>query len=203
MKKLVCLLVCALSPLAAWGQTSPTLTFTAETTVGVESVVPKLTWATTPAATSCTASGATDWTGTKAASGTVTLAAINASKTYTLVCNWPGDTSATMTWTAPTQNTDGSSLTNLAGYKAFWGTNSALTGATTRDITNPSTLTTSLTGLATGTWYFGVKAYNSAGTESAMSNIASKTITSTSGVTRTVGIVVNPRPNAPTALTVE
>src|SRR5262249_43353816 len=30
--------------------------------------------------------------------------------------------SATLTWTPPTQNTDGSALNNLAGYKVYWGT---------------------------------------------------------------------------------
>ena len=29
--------------------------------------------------------------------------------------------SATLSWTPPTTNTDGSSLTNLAGYKVYWG----------------------------------------------------------------------------------
>ena len=27
-----------------------------------------------------------------------------------------------MTWTPPTQNTDGSPLNNLAGYRVYWGT---------------------------------------------------------------------------------
>ena len=30
--------------------------------------------------------------------------------------------SATLSWTPPTTNTDGSPLTNLAGYKIYWGT---------------------------------------------------------------------------------
>ena len=197
---LVLSLACALPALA---QTAPELVFTAKTTTGVESVVPELTWSTNPAATSCTASGASNWTGSKPASGTATLAAITTSQTYTLACTWPGDTAATMRWTAPTLNTDGSALTNLAGYRVKWGTSPTLATSSTRDIANPATLTTGFTGLAQGTWYFGVLAYNSAGVESALSEIRSKAIVATAATTRTVGVVVNPRPNAPASFTVE
>lgn len=197
---LVMSLTCVLPVLA---QTAPELVFTAKTTTGVESVTPELTWSTTPAATSCTASGASNWTGAKPASGSVALAAITTSQTYTLACTWPGDTAATIRWTAPTLNTDGTALTNLAGFRVKWGTSPTLATSSTRDITNPATLTTGFTGLAQGSWYFGVLAYNSAGVESALSEIKSKTIVASASTTRTVGLVVNPRPNPPLSLTVE
>jgi hypothetical protein len=82
---------------------------------------------------------------------------------------------ATLQWSAPTQNTDGSALTNLAGYRIYYGTNSSsLTQSVT--INTVGTTTYVLGNLGSGTWYFGMRAFNSSGAESAMSNIASKTI---------------------------
>jgi hypothetical protein len=82
---------------------------------------------------------------------------------------------ATLQWVAPTQNTNGSALTNLAGYVIYWGTS---TSALTQSITVTSVSTTSyvVSGLTSGTWYFAVQAYDSVGNNSALSNIGSKTI---------------------------
>ena len=82
---------------------------------------------------------------------------------------------ATLQWAAPTQNTNGSALTNLAGYFIYWGTN---TSALTQTITVSRASTTSyvVSGLTAGTWYFAVQAYDSQGNKSTLSNIGSKTI---------------------------
>src|SRR5438477_5923085 len=88
------------------------ITFTAQTVSGDGSVVPALTWSTAPVATGCTASGAANWTGAKGPSGAQTLAAITSSATYNLTCNWPADTTATVTWTNPVQNTDSTPYTD-------------------------------------------------------------------------------------------
>lgn len=83
--------------------------------------------------------------------------------------------SATLTWQAPTQNTDGTSLAGLAGYFIVYGKSAdALTQ--TVDLKNPSLTTYVVEPLTSGTWYFAVKAYTSSGAESDKSNIASKTI---------------------------
>jgi Putative Ig domain len=82
---------------------------------------------------------------------------------------------ATLTWTAPTTNTNGSALTDLAGYHIHYGTSpSAL--ATVVNIANPGTTTYTVTNLASGTWYFATSAYTTSGVESALSNIGSKSI---------------------------
>jgi hypothetical protein len=44
------------------------------------------------------------------------------------------------------------------------------------ELANPNLTTYLVSNLASGTWYFGVTAYTSNGTESAMSNIVQKTI---------------------------
>ena len=93
--------------------------------------------------------------------------------------------SASLTWVAPTKNTDGSPLTNLSGYTIHYG-NSSSTLNQTVSVTNPSITAYVVENLAPGTWYFGVKAVTPTAT-SGMSNIATKVIT-------------NPIPAAPTNL---
>lgn len=83
--------------------------------------------------------------------------------------------SATLSWTPPTQNTDGSSLTNLAGYRIVYGRTSSSLDQTVQ-VANAGTASYTITGLTSGTWYFRVKAYNSSGGESDVSNSGSKTI---------------------------
>lgn len=83
--------------------------------------------------------------------------------------------SATLSWTPPTQNTDGSSLTNLAGFTIRYG-RSATELTQSVSITNPSISRYVVENLSGGAWYFAVVAVNSAGSESALSNVASKTI---------------------------
>jgi hypothetical protein len=83
--------------------------------------------------------------------------------------------SATLSWTAPTQNTDGTALTNLAGFKIYHGMS---TGAMTDVVTVQGAAANGYTfsQLAAGTHYFTVSAYTSSGTESAQSTMGKKTI---------------------------
>jgi hypothetical protein len=83
--------------------------------------------------------------------------------------------SATLTWTAPTSNTDGSALTNLAGYYIYYGT-SVGSLSNIVNITSPSTLTYVVSNLSAGTWYFAIAAYTNTGLQGGMSNVGSKTI---------------------------
>jgi hypothetical protein len=82
---------------------------------------------------------------------------------------------ATLTWTPPTQNTDGSPLTNLAGYKIYWGP-AAGNYPNSVTVNNPGIATYVVTSLIPGTYFFAASALNTAGTESALSLAASKTI---------------------------
>jgi hypothetical protein len=83
--------------------------------------------------------------------------------------------SATLSWNPPTTNTDGSPLTNLAGYRVHWGTAVGSYPSSVR-LDNPGLASYVVDGLAPGTYYFAVTAINSAGTESRFSNAVSKTI---------------------------
>jgi hypothetical protein len=80
-----------------------------------------------------------------------------------------------LAWQAPTENTDGTPLLNLSGYKIHYGTQS---GAYSQTITvsNPSVTRYVVENLSAGTWYFAVSAVTSQGTESNLSGEASKTI---------------------------
>jgi Putative Ig domain len=87
----------------------------------------------------------------------------------------PSTGNATLSWQAPTQNTDGTAITNLAGYRVIYGTSqSAMNQSVT--ISNPGTTIYVVEGLTAATWYFAVKAFTSTGAESSNSGIASKTI---------------------------
>ncbi len=83
--------------------------------------------------------------------------------------------SATLTWNPPTTNSDGSALTDLAGYKIYWGTTQ---GSYPNSVTinNPGLSSYVVGNLVAGTYFFVVAALNSAGVESVYSNAASKTI---------------------------
>ena len=170
----------------AQAQTAGTITFNANQTTATGSLTPVLTWSTTPVASSCTASGG--WSGTKFASGTETLATITASKSYTLTCTWGGG-SATINWTAPTKNTDGSSLTNLAGYKVAYGNSSSALN-NVQSVSDPKATSTTIAALAQGTWYFAVRAVNSTGTESDNSAVTQKSIAGATAA-KTVNITIN------------
>jgi hypothetical protein len=83
--------------------------------------------------------------------------------------------SATLSWTAPTENEDGSPLTDLAGYKVYWGTTPG-TYPNLVTINNPGITIYVIENLGPGTYEFVSTAFNTAGVESAYSNTATKTI---------------------------
>lgn len=87
----------------------------------------------------------------------------------------PSTRSAKVTWELPTHNTNGSVLSNLAGTIIYYGTSAS---ALNKSVRVSSTTATSYTisGLAKGTWYFGVRAYTGSGEQSAMSKLLSAVI---------------------------
>jgi hypothetical protein len=83
--------------------------------------------------------------------------------------------SAQVSWTAPTTNTDGSTLADLTSYKVMYG-RAADTLDQVAEVSNPGLTSYTVGNLSPGTWYFGVVAVNNAGVESDISNVATKTI---------------------------
>jgi hypothetical protein len=86
-----------------------------------------------------------------------------------------GTGTATLAWVAPTHNTDGSVITGLAGYHIYYGTDQSAPSQSVNVVGATST-TYVVQGLAPGTYFFTVVAYNSSGEDSTDSNVAVKTI---------------------------
>jgi Putative Ig domain len=86
-----------------------------------------------------------------------------------------GSGSATLSWVPPTTNTNGSALTDVAGFVISYGTSpNELTQSVT--VANASATGYTVENLAAGTWYFTVAVYTTTGTQSAPSGVASTTI---------------------------
>lgn len=155
----------------------------------------------------CTANGG--WTGPKAESGTETLGRILGSVDYGLDCVWPADAIATVSWTLPTTNTDGSPLTDLDVIRIVWTDQGDIGNFDCLDpmagsfnyVDRPGDQTMhTITGLTPGTWEFSAYAVNAIGLCSQASNVASKMITGEVTVSNTVSFDV---PNAVGGVVVE
>lgn len=83
--------------------------------------------------------------------------------------------SVELSWVPPTENTDGTPLTDLAGYKIYWGT-TAGDYSNSVTINNPGLATYVLENLVPATYFFVATAVNASGEESAPSQVASGTI---------------------------
>jgi hypothetical protein len=83
--------------------------------------------------------------------------------------------SATLSWTAPTQNTDGSGLSDLAGFNIYWGT---VVGSYPNKITinNSSISTYVVENLVPGTYRFVATSFAETGMESDYSGVAVKSV---------------------------
>jgi hypothetical protein len=79
-----------------------------------------------------------------------------------------GTESLTLAWNPPTQNADGSPLTNLAGYRIHYGTSSG-DYSETIELNSPGVSNYVIGNLAPGTYYLAMTSVNSANLESAYS----------------------------------
>jgi len=86
-----------------------------------------------------------------------------------------GSGTAMLSWQAPTTNTDGAALTDLAGYRIYYGMNADDLTQTVQ-LTSVGLQTYVIEDLGSGAWYFAVKAVTGTGVESALSDVVSKTI---------------------------
>lgn len=85
------------------------------------------------------------------------------------------DSSVTLSWMPPTQNDDGTPLTDLAGYRVYYGRDrDNLTQVVELD--NPGLTRYVIENLSPDRWFFAMTAVNSVGVESNRSPTAAKTI---------------------------
>jgi len=161
----------AFTPTASDADSGDTLTFT---------IVNKPSWAqfnTTTGALTGTPSAANVGTTTgiviSVSDGKVSTPTALAAFNIAVVATATG--SATLTWNPPTTNTDGSALTDLTGYKIYWGTTQ---GSYPNSVTvnSPGISSYVVTNLVASTYFFVVTSLSASGGESAYSAPASKTI---------------------------
>lgn len=81
---------------------------------------------------------------------------------------------ATLSWTPPTERTDGSPLTNLSGFNVYWG--QKVGEYPNKATVSLGTTTYLVENLTPGIWYFVTTAFDTDKLESRFSNVASKVI---------------------------
>src|SRR5690606_2021147 len=93
----------------------------------------------------------------------------NAVTMLSVAVNAPVD----LQWDPPTENVDGSPLTDLAGYRIYYGTSSR---AYTEVVTASKDVTRHAVKLPSGEYHFAMTALDADGNESAYSNEVVKTV---------------------------
>jgi hypothetical protein len=141
-----------------------------------------LSWSSGNAST-CSASGG--WSGSKSVAGSQNVGPIVARTTYSLSCSGNGGSAVamisvavngtvTLNWQAPTENVDGSPLTDLSRYRIHYGLSSR---NYTRSVAIDAAGTTSHDLLLeSGQYYFAMTAVDAQGNESAYSNEVVKVV---------------------------
>lgn len=163
------------------GGSAPTVTLSASAQTIDEGGTATLSW-TANGADTCTASGG--WSGTLGTSGSRTVGPLVSGTTFTLSCSGAGGSALQMisvavvgpvavSWVAPQENVDGSQLTDLAGYRIYYG-ESSRTYSDMVEVGN-STATSHTLSLASGDYYVAMTALDADGNESGYSNEVIKT----------------------------
>lgn len=133
------------------------------------------TSATSASTTSTASSGTTSSSGAGSTAGTTAGSGTVASTNQSTPPVTTTDGVATLDWMPPTENSDGSVLTNLAGYTVYYGTSPGDLSQSVK-VTNPGLAAYTVTGLPSGTWYFAVTSYSADGVESSRTNTVSTQI---------------------------
>jgi plastocyanin len=160
---------------------APTLSFGSSEDLIDQGAGVTLSWSATDAS-SCSASGG--WSGSRGTSGSEFISGIDSSTTFTLTCSGAGGnvvemltvstlSGISLNWVAPSENADGSALTDLAGYRIYYGTTSRNYSGMV-ELNDPADTSHSLS-LASGDYYVAMTALDQQGNESAYSNEVLKT----------------------------
>jgi len=181
-------------------QVLPTMTFTAKPWKGAAPLEVTLTWSATNAF-GCVASG-NHWSGNKEAGGTEKVTIVHSGK-FILTCH--GRTpDAVVSWTIPTTNTDGSPLTNLAGFLLYIAQGSDdINSKTPIKIPNPTTTTYTVSDLPAGINNFAMKSYNTLNAESSMTGSVQYDIPAQAAAISRWVTITAPPPPPPTDIKVE
>ncbi len=96
--------------------------------------------------------------------------------TFSIAVNQVAAGSVTLSWNPPTTNADGSPITDLAGYRIYYGRNSSSLGSSV-SINNAGLTRYVIDNLSPATWYFSMTSFNSMGIESSRSPVVSRNLT--------------------------
>ncbi len=154
----------------------PLITLIATTDSDLNSSGTRLVWS-GENVDSCTASGA--WEGAIEPNGALDLEHTEAGDlTYLISCSGASGTamamvtvtveSTALAWQAPVKNTNGTALTDLAGYNLYYGTESGRY-TQVKPVRNPGQTNLELP-VEAGTYYLAMTAYDESGNESELSN---------------------------------
>ena len=142
------------------------------------SIVGKPSWATF--STSTGALSGTPTQGDVGAKYVITISvsdgqATTALAAFTLTVVGTATGSATLSWTPPSTNSDGTTLADLVGYRVYWGTTQG-NYSNSASLNNAGLSRYVIDQLTPAKWYFVVTSINSSGIESQYSNVASKVV---------------------------
>lgn len=84
--------------------------------------------------------------------------------------------SAVVALVPPTENSNGTALTNLSGMRIYFGSSPSSLTQVVQLAGAGAPMNYTVNNLASGTWYFGATAYTTTGAESGLSAVATKTI---------------------------
>jgi hypothetical protein len=161
---------------------APKVTLSAADTVIDEGATTSLNWSSSDA-TECTASGG--WSGSRSTSGSAVVGPLSVRTTFSISCSGAGGSALAMvaisvngtmslSWIAPSENVDGSPLTDLSGYRVYYGEVSRNYPDMT-EVSDPNTTNTSIA-LPSGDYYVVMTALDEEGNESAYSNEVLKVV---------------------------
>jgi hypothetical protein len=94
---------------------------------------------------------------------------------FAIAVNAVSSGGAALSWSAPTQNTDGTALTDLAGYRIYYGKSASMLTQMIQ-VSGVGLSSYVIENLSPSTYYFTVRAYTAGGNESANSNVVAKTV---------------------------
>lgn len=189
--------ICLLIATPAHAQTAPSGALSASPASGVAPLNVNLAWSVsnTVGATPCTASGG--WTGAKAATGSQAVT-VTAATTFSLKCDGVTET-ASFTWSPPTQNEDGTTLTDLASYKIYDSRDGVNYGT---PVTIPAPASTySWPNLPAGLHYWKISSVSTSNGEGAATPSVQRTLLALSK-SFSAGVTVTSPPKPPTGFTV-
>ena len=129
-----------------------------------------------------TGTGALSGTPTEAEVGTYAQILISVSDGVTstalapfTIAVTPALASITLSWSPPTLNVNGTSITDLAGYRIHYGTSPTALNSVIM-VANAATTNQVVGNLASGTWYFAMTSYNAENIESALTAVLQVTV---------------------------